>query len=349
MVWRQFARVASVTSLIFLIQTNGPGAMADDEASTNVGRRILASSASPPTARGVRVFAHLVVAKSLRTGSIHSYLFPVFLHERGRYRSARMQGPPVAGDYGFKRVAQPPKEIDARASILNRVKQFTLYDSGIRTGHYYVERLEVIAPSGCSTELTGVGRPSWITVPDFQRGEPSYVNKNEEARLLGFFAVSGITAQHVRPIKPSALSAREKEFLTVIARKRLERWAGYAPRGTLKLKKAFRFDIDLDDKLEIAAMFAIPVTPPSDCEHSCFDELHIPVVARTRPRLMNLNLPDDVEPVEIDALGVIDVDGDGRAELLFGYGPPSGTNFDVYSSAKGGYQGVFREGRRYGC
>lgn len=70
----------------------------------------------------------------------------------------RVQGLPAAGYYGLMSVERPVSGLDPKLSILNRVRRFSLYEGGQRIGQYNVERLEILAPSGCSTELVGVGR-----------------------------------------------------------------------------------------------------------------------------------------------------------------------------------------------
>lgn len=347
-------RTASATSralpalLLLLMLTPTPKARVASTPAT----QILTSAASSSIGHGARVFAYLIVGRSLRTDSIRTYLFPVYMYEGSRYRTARMTGPPAAGRFGFERVTGSVEGIDAQRSIINRVRKFTLYERGLPTGHYTVNELQVIAPSGCQTELVGIGRPSWIRAPDFKKGERGLIAGNQKAQILRFVALSGISSRDVRIFRPYAPSAREREFVTSLAKAHLEKFVKeqapstrITPEGTPQLRRALTFDAEGAGKQEVVAELSVRIAP-TDFGGFELSEVRIVIVAKSGPPPKALLV---LLPFGFDALEAIDMSGDGRVELLFGYGSYFSMNYDLYSLEGEHYVSVLSEGMPSGC
>jgi len=294
----------------------------------------------------LRVFATLVAGR-LESGSILTYLFPVYSFRGGRYRAERLTGPPVPGRYGFERVTAPPGS-DAQGSrfVLRQVRIFTLYERGKLIGQYRVTGTEWIAVSGCRTDLVGVGKPAWLRHPDFRTGNPGLMNRKENARIVELVAVSGIARKDVRMIRPHALPAGERDFLTAVARERLKQFvketalaAKVVPTGALRLVRAFSFDVEQASRPEVVAEFSASIAPVDYGDFS-LEAVRISVFAKTGSDRRVLLI---VLPYAIDLIQPVDLDGDGKAELLLGYGSGA-MNFDLYALTKGSFINVLGEG-----
>lgn len=183
--------------------------------------------------------------------------------------------------------------------------------------------------------------------PNWQQGALGWFANDPKARSLGFMAGGGISDQDFRSIRPSKLSGRENEFLTALAQRWLKQFVKgqrLTAIGPLRLRKAFRFDIERDGRLEVVALFDFPVKP-SEYGDFLLGKVEVAVVARSNPYLRSLLV---VGPFAFDALEAVDVDGDGRAEILLQHGVWH-PNFDLHSLRGDQYMEVWGEGLSSGC
>ena len=136
------------------------------------------------------------------SGRVLAYVVPIAIHESGRYRSGELVGG------GRKQI-----EVLMARSVLNRVREFSLYDGGEVVGTVNIERLAPIA-AGCQGVVGGVGTLRWRKAPNLSRGESRSISldadygpalfgdpnsREVEATHLSFSAISVLSTKRGVP------------------------------------------------------------------------------------------------------------------------------------------------------
>lgn len=217
-----------------------------------------ASGKTPAPTEARVVIASLEVDRLESSGKILSRLLSVATYQDGQYRDARVSG---ADPDDVRRLAH--------RSILNSVKQFSIYLRGEKVGDMHIDRVD--AAEFCSdSALAGFGTITWSKSPDFASASPVKLPTGETIRSLRFDATSPALRAPESFLRDRILTAKQRESLIAVAKSALKeatsrRWEGVSrviPHGEVELKIIDVIDVTRDGTPEFVAVFDAPLREP---------------------------------------------------------------------------------------
>lgn len=327
------------------------------------------SEAAP--ARVVAGFAE--VDQAIRDGKIYARILPLLVWEGGRYRDVSLGDELYRAGYSTRVL---------RKSVLNRVKEFALYQAGKPVGRLRVRRIGIQA-DGCGPVVAaGYGSVAWTRIPDFSKGRGFAMAVNSrggeavdprertgyvETRQLRFDATSPrLRTQDfcfknptlTPAMKQAAEDVARKELAALVAGKSGRRW-GIVPTGELQLTDADIIDIERDGIPEVVVRFVAPLREPrSDSPGFQYGAslLHVVRMRANRTPSVLLSLPSlpafarpGPESGDYKFITALDVAADGLAELLLSRTFHEAGSITVFEMNRGRLKEVPEDFSPYSC
>lgn len=287
--------------------------------------------AGQPPAPSQKAKETLLGAVIMRTidGKTSAELFPIAVIRNGKYTSANSSA-----------MDEPPKPC-----ALKKGSSFTLYKNGFPVGNMNVSKV-VTRENAIGAYRLGLG--DWRVEPEnypsktYTGGEEdlaacmyfSMDTNGVEAPARVLLALNGQTAkkrawQPYNPKELKAVLAAMKPVVDAQAKK------FKIDASRLKLQSLGSYDVDGDGKKEYAALFMDTSTDNPDNAVSLVGSLN-----GTKLDLLYLSPDANVYPEAFDAL---DIDGDGKKEIIFKAGVYEGCGFLILSKVGGKFKKVFQE------
>lgn len=336
-------------------------------AAARVGAAPIGAAAAVDAVVLAAVDIHQVVASR----HLYAIVHPIALVVQGRYRDAVISGEDVT-----RLRAEVPR------SVLHRVPAFTLYDRGRRLGTARVERVAVSPDHTlhCLPSVAGFGSIQGDRPLDLHGAHEStlYLNARAQAvpespstravetRMRRVVGLSGPARFQAFFVESQRLTASQRRLLVPLARREAQAaarrsWRGVGRvvlRGDVRFGPATLVDTDRDGAVEAAGVVVAPLRRPARARFPgepapALEVLLVAGLAERGPPAVRLSLPGLVglgpDVAESHLLQtVLDLDGDGRGELvvLHGYSYED-VRYEIYRLRgdrfirifAGGYQG----------
>lgn len=336
-------------------------------AAVRFGAAPIAAAAAADSVVLAAVDVHQVVASRRLYAIVH----PIALVVQGRYRDAVISGEDVTRLRGH-----------IPRSVLHRIAAFTVYDRGRRLGTARVERVAVSPEHTlhCLPSVAGFGSLRGDQPLDFHGAHEStlYLNARAQAvpegpgtravesRMRRLVGLSGPARFQAFFVESQTLTVSQHRRLVPLARREAQAaarrsWRGVgrvALRGDVRLGHPTLVDTDRDGVVEAAGVVTAPLRRPARARFPgepapALEVLLVAELAARGPPVVRLSLPglvglgpDVAESYLLQT--VLDLDGDGRGELvvLHGYYYED-ARYEIYSLRghrftrvfTGGYQG----------
>lgn len=306
------------------------------------------------------------------SGKLVGAVYPIAIYDGAQFRKAAL----VADDERELQKLLPQ-------SVLNRIREFDLYQEGTRIGVLHVRNVE--GTSGCPPEVGGFGEIRSARVLNFSKAIDSNLHVNAQGdvdptgtreregfrpmqtRMLEVDAVSGLTGhpqvfaadtQALSPRQVTSLKALGQSEIQAAARRNWRNVGRVALRGDVLLEGWKAVDFNRDGNHEIIAGFKAPLLKPerSNDPGQPPPALVLMMVAsipeQGQQRLL-LSLPTligvDNASEMYDLSSVLDLTGDGVAELVFRHiYAPEFSGYEIFSMKEGVFRRIF-SGDVTGC